>query len=202
MRRPSRPGITRLGDKGEHLSSCLFNLYQDTEKKSRLLSWLNEFIAVEAKEIEFLEDFEGNIVGFLREKGGHRTSFAAVSDGTLRFLAIMVIFLYGDGGETYLIEEIENGIHPSRLGQLIQFIESRNAEHPNIRVIATTHSPTILDIISDKTLNNAYIIYRGLDNYSRLKKIVDFENFQEIRQTNNVSDLYVENWFENIGDFE
>ena len=43
----------------------------------------------------------------------------------------------------YFIEELENGIHPTRLHLLLQLIEQKVAEG-NIQVVATSHSPQLL----------------------------------------------------------
>lgn len=47
----------------------------------------------------------------LVEASGAKLSAASVSDGTLRFLAIVAALLSEDTGKIYVFEELDNGIH-------------------------------------------------------------------------------------------
>jgi predicted ATPase len=48
------------------------------------------------------------------------------------------------------IEEPENGIHPHRLDLLALLLQERASD--DTEVIATTHSPTLVDLIPQKSL--------------------------------------------------
>ena len=56
----------------------------------------------------------------LRETNGRETSAHSASVGTLRFLAMLAALLGPDPAGLYFFEEIDNGIHPSRLNLLIR----------------------------------------------------------------------------------
>ena len=43
----------------------------------------------------------------------------------------------------FFLEELENGIHPTRLGLLLDLIENQ-VKNKGIQVVATTHSPQLL----------------------------------------------------------
>ena len=79
----------------------------------------------------------------LRERSGRRISADSASDGTLRFLAMLAALLGPNPAQLYFFEEIDNGIHPSRLNLLIDLIEKQTAKGKT-QVIATTHSPELL----------------------------------------------------------
>ena len=68
-------------------------------------------------------------------EGGCR-SYSA-SDGTLRFLAILAALLGTDPARLYFFEEIDNGIHPSRLRLLLDLIEGQTAKG-GTQVVTTT----------------------------------------------------------------
>ena len=59
--------------------------------------------------LRFSEGPDGKV---LQERSGKEISAQSASDGTLRFLAMLAALL---GPELYFLEEIDNGIHPSRL---------------------------------------------------------------------------------------
>ena len=77
------------------------------------------------------------------ERREQKTTLASASDGTLRFLAFLAAFLGPNPSQFYFFEELENGIHPSRLGLLLDLIETQVKEK-GVQVVATTHSPELL----------------------------------------------------------
>ena len=145
MRMPSLPGQDILGDRGENLSSVLQAICQDKALKHALLEWLRELTPQDVVDFEFLPDQTGKILVALVESSGQKTSAYSASDGTLRFLAIIAAMLGPKPAKLYFIEELENGIHPTRLHLLLQLIEQKVAEG-NIQVVATTHSPQLLGV--------------------------------------------------------
>ncbi|MFM6455806.1 MAG: AAA family ATPase, partial [Planktothrix sp.] len=61
-----------------------------------------------------------------------------MSDGTLRFLAILTALLTRPEGSLIVIEEVDNGLHPSRAGLLLQMLREIGQKR-NIDVLVTTH---------------------------------------------------------------
>jgi predicted ATPase len=123
MRLPSLPGQVVLGDKGENLSSVLLAICEDPLRKRVLLEWINELTPMDAQDFEFPADQTGRVLLTLVEQGGHRTTAQSASDGTLRFLAIIAAMLGSETASFYFFEELENGIHPTRLSLLLDLIE-------------------------------------------------------------------------------
>jgi len=82
------------------------------------------------------------------ERGGSRVYASEASDGLLLFLAYLTI-AYGHGDVSIvLIEEPETGVNPHRLKAIVELLRaiSRGAlEAPPVQVIATSHSPYLLD---------------------------------------------------------
>ena len=64
----------------------------------------------------------------IREANGRKVSAYSASDGTLRFLAMLAALLDTNSEHLYFFEEIDNGIHPSRLHLLIDLIERQTAK--------------------------------------------------------------------------
>src|SRR5262249_17120205 len=91
---------------------------------------------------------------FLRERGGLRLPARALSEGTLRFLALCV--LLEDPTFTGLIcmEEPENGIHPANLPAVLQLVRDLAVDakyppgfdNPFRQVIVNTHSPGVVQL--------------------------------------------------------
>ena len=69
-----------------------------------------------------------------------------ISTGTIRALALLAVLNNPDPPPVLVVEEIENGLDPRTLNLLVS--EIRNAiEDGRTQVIATTHSPYLLDLL-------------------------------------------------------
>jgi hypothetical protein len=69
-----------------------------------------------------------------------------LSTGTLRFLGILALLRHPKPPSLILVEELENGLDPRTLNLVID--EIRNAlEAGKTQIIATTHSPYLLDLL-------------------------------------------------------
>jgi hypothetical protein len=88
----------------------------------------------------------------LEFRGTGWASARVASDGTLRVLAILAALHDPENPGVLLIDEIENGLHPARVSELLRRIRSRVSDWraagplstPLRQVIFTTHSPVVL----------------------------------------------------------
>lgn len=85
----------------------------------------------------------------------------ALSDGTLRFLALSILSADPDAGRLICLEEPENGIHPSRIPAMLKLLESIAVnpneavdakDNPLRQIIINTHSPGVVSSLEDDTL--------------------------------------------------
>jgi len=196
MRIPSFPGQTILGDRGENLSSLLQSICANPQRKQALIQWIQELTPMDATDFEFPADFTGKILLSLVEANGQKTSAISASDGTLRFLAMIAALLEPQNAQFYFLEELDNGIHPTRLNLLLQLIE-RQVEQGNIQIVATTHSPQLLRLLSPKANESTSLTYRlpnRLD--AKIKRIVDIPEAKHLIQEQNLARLHESGWLE------
>jgi predicted ATPase len=74
-----------------------------------------------------------------------------MSDGTLRFLAILTALLTRPKDSLLVIEEVDNGLHPSRAQLLLDMLKAVGAER-GVDVLVTTHNPALLDAMGTQML--------------------------------------------------
>ncbi len=67
-----------------------------------------------------------------------------MSDGTLRFLAILTALLTRPPSSLLVIEEVDNGLHPSRARLLLDMLKAVGSQR-GVDVLVTTHNPALLD---------------------------------------------------------
>lgn len=82
---------------------------------------------------------------FLLE-GDHEISALRLSDGTLRYLAMLVMFLHPNPPPVTVIEEPELGLHPDLLPGLARLMLDASAR---TQIIATTHSDILIDALTE-----------------------------------------------------
>ena len=84
----------------------------------------------------------------------------ALSDGTLRFLALTILELDTSAHGLLCFEEPENGIHPERIPSMLELLkdlatdpsEEIGADNPLRQVIVNTHSPAVVSLVDDADL--------------------------------------------------
>lgn len=67
-----------------------------------------------------------------------------MSDGTLRFLAILTALLTRPAGSLLVVEEVDNGLHPSRANLMLEVLKTVGGQR-GVDVLVTTHNPALLD---------------------------------------------------------
>ena len=203
MRLPSFPGQAVLGDSGENLPTVLQGICADEKRKNVLIEWVRELTPMDVEDFAFpVDPVTGQVRLVIQEVNGRNVSAYAASDGTLRFLAMLAALLSPNPAQLYFFEEIENGLHPSRLHLLLDLIEMQTAES-DIQVITTTHSPELLSMISDRTFRHASVVCRlpgSVD--SIIRPVSEIPRAEELRKSQGLGRLHAGGWIESMLDFE
>jgi predicted ATPase len=201
MRQPSQPGQTILGDRGENLSSVLLEICRDEQRESLLLEWLRALTPMDATDFVFRTDLTGRVLVYLKESNGFEVSAYSASDGTLRFLALIAALLSADSGRIYFFEELDNGIHPTRLHLLLDLIQ-RASQTMKVQVIGTTHNPALLAYLDKNARRDALLVYRGdSDRGSRILRIHDLPDAERVLASQDLGRLHQAGWLEDAAAF-
>ncbi len=196
MRDYCRPEAT-LGDHGENLSAAIYTLLQkDSKKKQLLLDWISELTPADIEDIGFYRADTGEVLLKLIEPGGRELSVRSASDGTLRFIALVAALLSAKDDQVFFIEELDNGIHPTRLYLLVQMIEELTRDG-RIQVIATSHSPLILSYLNEQSKRSARYFYRDEEyGITHVKPIMEIPGIKEALKAEPLQDLLASGWME------
>ena len=102
-----------------------------------------------------------------------------MSDGTLRFIAIVVALLTAAPHSLLLIEEVDNGLHPSRAKELVDMLKELSRKR-QVDVLCTTHNPVLLDELGNKMI--PFVSYVTRDEYgdSHVKLLEEKENLAKL----------------------
>ena len=202
MRQPAFPGQTILGDSGENLPAVLKKICADSNRRETLAEWIRELTPMDVRDFEFPTDpITGKVQLAFKESTGRVVSAYVASDGTLRFLAMLAALLGANPARLYFFEEIDSGIHPSRLRLLADLIERCTAEN-GIQVVATTHSPDLLSMVGDETFKNTSVVCRWPDTDTAVvRPVAGLPNADELRRSQGLGCLHASGWMENAISF-
>lgn len=196
-RRSSPRGITTLGDRGDNLSSVLAALAETKETRDVLTSWIRALTPMDAVDLRFEDDLDGNTLAVLIEGSGHETPLSSASDGTVRFLAMVAAMLHGSSPGVLFFEELENGIHPHRVNLLLDLIEI-SVNDSTAQVIASSHSPQLLEHGYSAQNARPVLIARSADGASTAWDVKSVNSMTEVIDQDDLSDLMSDGWFEDV----
>jgi predicted ATPase len=185
-----------LGENGEYLSAILFHYCKDPERKQELVDWLSELCAPDLVDIDFSTTDEGDVMLRLIEKDGSRVSARSLSDGTLRFLGELVALRSAPENSVVLMEELGNGLHPRRVHLLVEYLEAITEER-NIQVIATTHSPLVLQALGPHSRQDVVVLGRLPDVPGTImRRLGELPGFEEVVSRRGMDYLFTTGWLE------
>lgn len=174
---------SQLKGDGANLSSVLYELCERRGQKDQVLDFVRNLPEQDFRDITFVRTPRNEVMLQLAESfaGHHQTWDAPVlSDGTLRVLAVAAALLSAGEGSLVVIEEIDNGVHPSRAAMLLENIE-RVANARGLRVLLTTHNPALVDTLPPEATPNIVYCYRDpAEGDSQLVRLDDLPNYPEL----------------------
>ena len=184
-----------LRSDGRNISGVLFHLIkQDSTRKKLILDFISSLPEQNIVDLEFIETERGECMVRLVETYGETTlKFDAglLSDGTLRVLSYIAALLSVPEGSMLVIEEIDNGVHPSRVDALVASIRSIAAER-SLSILLTSHNPTLLDALPLEAVPDVVFCYRDpKTGYSQLKPLHELPDYPELIAQGSLGDLLV-----------
>jgi energy-coupling factor transporter ATP-binding protein EcfA2 len=181
-----------LNGDGSNISGVLFNICNTNETKSELLYIIKCLPEQNISAINFIETPRGEVMVSLQETFGSKSNeFDAtlLSDGTLRVLSIAAAILTAAEGSLVVIEEIDNGVHPSRAETLLKSI-STIAKRRKLSVLISSHNPALLDALPNDAVPDVAFCYRDPNTGdSKLVRLEDVPDYPELIAQGSVGHL-------------
>jgi predicted ATPase len=121
----------------------------------------------------------------------------------LRFLAIATSLLTGGGGLDLgpssterdeqslmlVIEELENGLHPSQASEVLELVRQAGAEN-NTQVLITTHSPALLSALAAEDHEGVVVCWRERESgTSQLSRLTELDGYPAAMAAGSLGDV-------------
>ena len=203
MRQPVLPSQTTLTDSGANLPAVLRAICADRQRKRTLMGWIRGLTPTDVQDFEFPVDaINGRVQLVVREEDERRFAADSTSDGTLRFLGLLAAMFGVTPASLYFFEDIDDGLHPSRLRLLLELLERETGRCP-IQVVTTTHSPDLLAQANDRTFEDMSLVCRREDSANTvIRPVTQLPNAGQLRRSQGLGRLHATGWMEDMIAFE
>jgi predicted ATPase len=94
----------------------------------------------------------------------------SVSEGTLVALAILTLLHTDPQPRLVLLDDLGAELHPVGQARMVQALQAIQQRNPKLQIIATTHSPYILDALERR---NVRVFARGMDGAARVRSLAE-----------------------------
>lgn len=189
-----------LSGDGRNISSVLFHLVNSPKvEKLELLEFIKSLPEQNISDIDFLRGPRQEVMVQLVETFGNierKMDASLLSDGTLRVLAIAAALLSAPEGSLVIVEEIDNGVHPSRAKQLLDSIY-KVANKRKLKILISSHNPALLDALPYEAIASVVFCYRDkIDGASKLISLEDVPNYPELVSQGSLGNLLTQGLFD------
>lgn len=159
-----------ITSEGAHIPSTLERVKRYEEISNRVAELLPE-----VREISVDVDNTRRIKTLMLEQfNGVVHKARALSDGTLRFLALAIMSFDPDATGLICLEEPENGIHPSRIPAILNLLKDMAVDpavavgeaNPLRQVIINTHSPLVVSMLEPNDLIVAVPVKKNTSSFT------------------------------------
>lgn len=192
MRSYSRVGDSGLRRDCSNISAVLFELKrQNPTEWQYFCDIVKNLPENEIRDIQFVKTQINDVILVQKElNGGGIESIDAtrLSDGTLRCIAVLAAIMSEPEHSLIAIEEMDNGIHPSRVIKLMKSL-CQIAVRRNIDLIITTHNVTLLNGLDKNGVLGVSVVYRDSESHaSKIIPFVDIKNQASLLAAGGIGD--------------
>jgi predicted ATPase len=194
MRTYERIGNDILSKDGSNISSVLYSLSKGDEASNesldRLLGWIRQVPEEPFDEFKFVTTELNDVIFGM--KASNKDSFIdarLLSDGTLRSLAVLTAIETVKPNSRVVIEEFDNGLHPSRARVLLEAM-SDCCKRKELNLLVTTHNPATLNSLREEEYDGVVICaWDSAEECFNLIELCDLPRHDELLERGRLGDL-------------
>lgn len=181
LMREYKPFSSNLLKNASNLAGMIAALPEDKRQsiESQLTMYLSKLPEGEIIRVwtEPVGRFQKDAMIYCEEKWGNAENPTIIdargmSDGTLRFLGILTALLTRPEGSLIVIEEVDNGLHPSRAILLLKTMQEIGTKR-KIDLLITTHNPALMDELGVEMIPFIQVVHRNADDGSSMITLLE-----------------------------
>ena len=171
----------RIREDARNLAHVLKRVKEDARSYSVFMEFLSELYE-NIDDVQFTEA-EDYLFFFVIEQG-RKVPAARVSDGTLRYLALLAVLCDPEPPKLICLEEPEMGLHPDLIQIVAKAIRYASQQ---TQIIATTHSVLLVDKFTDSP--ESIVVCEKIDGSTELRRL-DPEEMEPWLEEYRLGDLW------------
>jgi predicted ATPase len=123
----------------------------------------------------------------------------SASEGTLLVIAIFTLLMGPSQPKLLLLDDIDRGLHPKAMGDLVKVIRKLMEQDPELQIIATSHSPYLLDHLEYKEVRLTSLDADGVAHVGMLSDYPEFEQWKDVMRPGELWSTVGEDWLTENG---
>lgn len=123
----------------------------------------------------------------------------AASEGTVLVLGLLAALMGSARPQLLLLDDLDRGLHPKAMGMLVQVLRKILKDDENLQIVATTHSPYLVDHLDAREVRLATIDPSGNAQVGSLVGHPDFEKWKDLMLPGEFWSTVGEGWVKDAG---
>ncbi len=167
------------------------------EIAARILKRIAQLPDEPFQSFDFVTTKTGDVMfGFKTPHSDKPVTARILSDGTLRALGVLTALETSPRGTHLVLEELDNGVHPSRVHLLSEALFDC-AERHGLHVLATTQNPATLNALTAEQLDGVLLVVPDpAKKFARLLPIKELPGYIEFVEQGRLGDLITRRVYE------
>jgi predicted ATP-dependent endonuclease of OLD family len=164
---------------------------------------------VKRQEVETLRIDEDAIARTIhRTYSGHRLLFdlngaanissQGASEGTLLVLGLLTVLFSNPRPKLILLDDLDRGLHPKAQKDLVAQLRKLQEQDPELQIIATSHSPYLVDHLDPKEVRLSTVLPDGGIRFAELTQHPEFERWKEVMRPGEFWSTVGEGWVADV----
>jgi hypothetical protein len=133
-------------------------------------------------------------------KGAKSVAANAAGEGTLMALGLLTVLMGPLRPRLVLLDDIELALHPAAQAKLIEVLRAIQKRDPGLQIIATSHSPFILNYLEPREVRMTFLAENGFARCEKLTAHPDFEKWKGLMSPGEFWSTVGEGWLEKAGE--
>jgi predicted ATPase len=121
-------------------------------------------------------------------------SAQTVSEGTLMLIGLLTVLLVPPQPKILLMDDLEHGLHPLAQKSLLGVFRQVMERFPDLQIIATAHSPYLLDNLRPEEIRLMTVGEDGFSVCGRLEDHPQYEKWKDEMAPGELWSLFGEKW--------
>jgi predicted ATPase len=130
-------------------------------------------------------------------RGAKGVAAESAGEGTLMTLGLLTVLMGPSRPKLVLLDDIEMSLHPAAQGQLIEVLRKIQEQHPGLQIIATSHSPFVLNFLKPEEVRITSLAENGFARCMPMTSHPDFERWKGLMSPGEFWSTVGESWVHN-----